>query len=37
MGEMRDAYDILVKKKLKGRSHSWHSWEVNVRMDVKEI
>jgi hypothetical protein len=39
IGEMRNAYNILVRK-LKGKrslGRPRHRWEYNIRMDVREI
>jgi hypothetical protein len=39
MGEMRNALKILVRKPEEKRPHGRprHRWEVNIRMDVREI
>jgi hypothetical protein len=39
MGDMRNAYDILVGKP-KGKrplGRPWRRWENNIRMDLREI
>jgi hypothetical protein len=37
MGELRDAYRVLVGKPVRKRPlrRQWHRWEDNIRMDLK--
>jgi hypothetical protein len=39
MGEMRNAYKVLVRKSEGRRRHTrpWYRWKYNIKMDLKEI
>jgi hypothetical protein len=39
MGEKENAYEVLVEKHDGNRKlgRSWHTWEDNIKMDLKEI